>query len=406
MKMSHAMIASADLLELILQAKSSKPLYGSPLFTARSQLKLDIERRLSNDASPAAAPAKAPPRKQPSSSRLAPPYAPQGGQPQQQMGQPQQLVEMTPTLPVTMTPALPPPWGVLPSSAPQLMPPVPPSAMQLPVTMATVPRGGPQMALYGALPADVLKPAVPSRSPDRQQQQQQRVLQQGSHQNSPAQLPPHEQKPKQPLLQPQQLQRPPQQQQQQPQQTAVGFVPVSPAPWMQQSGLQTGPASKAMTMSQPQQLANDMTLQQNSGQPMGAPWPPQPAAVLPPGQPRQMPMQTVQPQPWTPQQQPSRQASPAPRAKPQSSGGRGVMYGRTVSMGGAAQTRSRAPSTAGSARGSPTGGGSGGFGREWNPHTKQKTIRRKTAVIDPPRQTQTYAERLKVVRGMFFFFCL
>lgn len=378
----------------ILQAKSSKPLYGSPLFTARSQLKLDTERRLSNDASPQAV-LKAPPHRQPSASRLAPLYAPHGGQPQQK-GQQQQMGQMQP---VAMTPMLPAPWGVLPSPAPQhLMTPVPPSAMQMPPMMASVLAAGPaQTAHPGAPPVQMLIPAVRSRSPDRQQQQQQHVVQQVSHVNSPAQLQPQKQHSKQPLNQPQSKPQPqPQQQRQgQPQQSATGFASMSPMPWVQGGGLQMAPHLAAMKAPNPQQLANGMPPLHSSAQPMGAGWQVQPLAMLPVGQPQPMHMQPVQPQPWAPQQQTSRQPSPAPRAKAQSSG-KGVMYGRTVSMSGASQQpHSRAPSTAGSARGSSTGGGGGGGGREWNSYTTKKNFRRKTASIEPPRTAQTYTERLK-----------
>ena len=168
-----------------MQAQSSKPLYRSPLFTARSQRKLDTEQRLSTDGAPQPSPAKAPPRKQPSASRLAPPYPPQGGLPQtlgQQSHQQQQQLYQA-QHPVMMTPVLPGPWGVLHPSLPgqQLTTPVPPMPMHTAALM----------------------------SGNAQLQQQQSAGWVISHQNSPAQMQPQMQHARQSevqAIQPQMLQ--------------------------------------------------------------------------------------------------------------------------------------------------------------------------------------------------------
>ena len=103
-------------------------------------------------------------------------------------------------------------------------------------------------------------------------------------------------------------------------------------------------------------------------------------------------MQPAQLQLWQYQQHPGQQPPPAPPHAAKQGSARGIMYGRTVSVGGTGQQPgSRAPSTAGSARGSSTGGGH----REWNSHFSKKSTRRKTAAIEPPRPTQAYTERLK-----------
>ena len=352
--------------QCIMQTRSSKPLHSSPLFTARSQQKLSAEQRLSTDGSMQPSPAKAPPRRQPSASRLAAAPAPQSRLPQvlhqaQHPDQSQQLYQAQ--QPLMMTPMPPGPWGVLQPYAPpqQLMTPAPPMGMPTP---AFVPghaqlKQQQQPAPYG----QIQLPAQQSRGFERKQQQPPpRTLGLVSHQNSPAQMPPQRQHAKQPASHVMRLQ--PQHWQQQP---ANGHVPGLQALWLQGTYQQQMLPAAASAM-----------LRTSAGGNM----PPQQTHV-----------QLPQMQAWHAQQQPSRQQSPAaPRARTQSSG-RGTMHGRRVSVSGRDQqvSGSRAPSIAGSARGSSTGGGC----REWNSHFTKKTTRRRTAAIEPPRPTQPYTERLK-----------
>lgn len=385
-----------------LQSKSAQPLYGSPLFTARSQLKLDTERRLSGDTSPQASPAKAPPWKQPSTSRLAPPHALPGGQLQAnqpesrhshvgpaQPGQPQHPPGFLQPLPVAMTPMVP--WGPLQSLAPQmLMTPVAASAglaLQPLMPVATPAQRLRDNILTADGPSSPMSPMIAAAWSQSyatpQQQQQHRAVHQPNSDASTAR-----QQPQPPTQQAQQWQQ--QQDQQQRQAFASAGAP-SPTPWQQTAG--SVPAAAGMTMSpfHQQQLANGMP-NANGVMPISAA---SDARLMPMLAAQQsQPLQSQPAQPQYPQQMAKRQPSPTPRT--QSQQGRGALYGRTVSMNGGVQPRSRAPSSAGSARGSSS---EAGGGRQWNSHfSKKKNVAaRPPAAIEPPRRTQTYSERLKSV---------
>jgi hypothetical protein len=373
--------------QCIMQARSSKPLHSSPLFTARSQQKLSAEQRLSADGSMQPSPANAPLRRQPSASRLAAPSAPQSRLPQA-LSQPQlsdQLQRLYQAQQPLLTPMPLGPWGGLHPSLPpqQLMTPAPLMSVPMP---AFVPGPVHLKQQQSAPPVQMLMPAEQSHGFERQQQHRQHQQQQQqqqqqrqpprtlglvSHQNSAAQMQPQRQHAMQPAPQVMQLQ--PQQWQQQP---ANGHIPGLQAPWLQGAD-QRALWTQGTHQQQMLPAAAPVMLQTSAG-----------GNMLP----QQSRTQPVQSQAWPAQQQPSRQPSPAPpRARTQSSG-RGTMYGRQVSVSGRDhQPSSRAPSIAGSARGSSTGGGR----REWNGHFTKKTTRRKTAAIEPPRPTQPYTERLK-----------
>lgn len=381
-------------------SKSAQPLYGSPLFTARSQLKLDTERRLSGDTSPQASPARPPPRKQPSASRLAPPHALPGGQPQanqpdngkphvgpMQPGQLQHPPGFWQPQPVAMTPMMASPWGPLPSPAPQMpMTPAAASAGQAlqplaPVaTTAQLLRNNVSIADGPSSPMSPMIPAarLQSYATPQHQQQQRMVRQPNSVAGAAQQQPQH------------QAQHAQQWQQQQVQQQRQAFAisgGALPAPWQQTAGSLPAAARMTVPLSQ-QQLAKGMP-NANGVMPVA---PVSDARLMAAQQPQ--PLQSQPAQPQYPRQVAKRQPSPSPRTQAQQ--GRVDLYGRTVSMSGAIQPRSRAPSTAGSARGSSseTGGG-----RQWNSHfaKKKNVAARPPAATEPPRRTQTYSERLKSV---------
>ena len=346
-------------------------MHSSPLFTARSQQKLSAEQRLSANGSTQPSPAQAPPRRQPSASRLAASSAPQSRLPRVQnqpqlSAQSQQLYQAQ--QPLVMTSVPPGPWSALhPSVAQQqLMTPAPPMGMQMPAFMP----GHAHLKQQQPAPCGQMQmPAEQSHEFERRQQQQQqqqplRTLGLISHQSSPAQVHSQRQHAEQPA--PQVMQPQPQQWQQQP---ANGHVPPSQAPWLQVSNEQA-PWMQRANQQQMLPAAAPAMLQGSAG------------GSMPP----------AQLQGWHAQQQPSRQPSPAPPQARTNSNGRGTIYGRQASVSGMKQQpSSRAPSIAGSARGSSTGGDR----REWNGHFTKKTLRRKTAAIEPPRPTQPYTERLK-----------
>jgi len=337
---------NSSIIRLPLQRKSSKPLYASALFTAKSQLKLETDRWISGDAPESATPSmrQAPPKRA-SSTRLRPPYAP--------------LQPLTGQPPQTQGPA-PAPVGV----------PIAPMVQNQPQLM-TPPAGFAAQQRKGGLPwgSGLVSPAAsPTATPSSGKQMQLVLRPQSAHQH-------HRQvaarRPK-----------------------TTAAVPMSPASW------QTPAASPMLTgtmctMQTPQP-------QPQQQQPLQPPYamPPCYGAMYPAnGMPQ--PQQMLQMQMQTPQQQqqqlPPAQlqhaqaqwlAQPQPQARP-------ILTGRTVSSV-AMQPPSRAASTTGSVR---SGGGGGGGGRQWNSHfAKPKPVAaRPPAKIAPPRETQSYRERLQRV---------